>query len=153
MITRTLLSALLVLLCASALAAGDTAVTYGKQIAPLMKKQCAICHSEGAPTLAEFDKDKDGWKKKGKGPHMDSYESLIVFVNGTDAGAFMRRLDDGKSTKDGKPGNMYVNLGGTDAERAANLALVKRWVGDGSWILRKRPEWTEAEVRAVKVAR
>jgi mono/diheme cytochrome c family protein len=153
MTTKTIPTALLVLISALVLAACDRAVTYEKQIAPLLKKQCAACHGEGAPALAEFDQDKDGWKKKGKGPRMDSYESLVVFVNGTDAGALMRRLDDGKNTKDGKPGNMYVNLGGTDAERAANLALIKRWVGDGSWILKKRPEWTEAEVRAVKAAR
>ena len=42
-----------------------------------------------------------------KGPKMDSYKNLIIMVNGTDSGALMRRLDDGKSAKDGKPGNMY----------------------------------------------
>ena len=34
-----------------------------------------------------------------------------------DAGALMRRLDNGKHTKDGKPGNMYVNLADDDRAR------------------------------------
>ena len=49
---------------------------------------------------------------------MDTYEDLMIFVNGKDAGALMRRLDDGKNTKDEKPGDMYKTLGGTDTERA-----------------------------------
>jgi hypothetical protein len=53
-----------------------------------------------------------------------------------DTGALMRRLDDGTSQHaGGKPGNMYLYLGSTDAERAAKLKLVKAWVGDGAWNL------------------
>jgi hypothetical protein len=151
---RPLLS-LVVLIIASApvVAADHKPVTYNADIAPLMKQRCLMCHSDGAPTLAEFDKDKEGWKKKGKGPRMDSYESLVVFVNGTDAGALMRRLDDGKKTKDGKPGNMNVHLGGDAAGRAGALARFKRWIGEATWLLKKRPEWTDAEIAAVKAAR
>lgn len=49
----------------------------------------------------------------------------------------MRRLDDGANTPDKKPGNMYEQLGATDAERKANLALIKAWVGEGAWNLQR----------------
>jgi hypothetical protein len=50
----------------------------------------------------------------------------------------MRRLDDGTSPySGGKPGNMYKSLGETDAERAANLAVLKAWVGEGGWNLNR----------------
>jgi hypothetical protein len=39
-------------------------------------------------------------------------------------------LDDGKNTKDGKPGNMYQYLGATEDERQKNLKLFKKWVGN-----------------------
>jgi hypothetical protein len=32
---------------------------------------------------------------------------------------------------------MYKNLGETDAERSANLTLLKAWVGDGAWNLNR----------------
>jgi hypothetical protein len=56
----------------------------------------------------------------------------------------MRRLDDGKNTKDGKPGNMYEFLGGTQEERQKNLALFKQWVG--LWTLKRLPELTREEI-------
>jgi hypothetical protein len=71
----------------------------------------------------------------------------MILVKGSDAGAFMRRLDDGKSTKDGKPGNMYVWLGGSDTERAQRLAVVKQWVGN--WSLKRRKDLTEAELQSI----
>jgi hypothetical protein len=58
-------------------------------------------------------------------------------VGWPDAGALMRRLDDGANTADKKPGNMYKQLGDTDAERAENLKLFKAWVGDGAWNLNR----------------
>jgi hypothetical protein len=39
---------------------------------------------------------------------MDSYRQLVNFVVWPNTGAVMRRLDDGKSAKDGKPGNCQV---------------------------------------------
>ena len=69
---------------------------------------------------------------------MDSYERFIAFIAWPDTGALMRRLDDGKSKEaGGKPGNMYQFLGVTDEERAANLKLVKDWVGEGAWNLNR----------------
>ena len=37
---------------------------------------------------------------------MDTYADLIFFVGWPDTGALMRRLDDGKTAADGKPGNV-----------------------------------------------
>lgn len=131
--------------------AGSGGVTYENSIKPLMAKRCLTCHGKESPTLEDFDKDKQGYAQKLKGPRMDTYESLIVFVNGKDAGALMRRLDDGTNTKDGKPGNMYVNLGDTDAERAERLKLFKAWVGQ--WTLKRSKELSDAERRAITVPR
>jgi hypothetical protein len=72
----------------------------------------------------------------------------MVVVKGSDAGALMRRLDDGKNTKDGKPGNMYTYLGSTDAQRSANLETFKKWVG--SWSLKRRKELGTEELDAIK---
>lgn len=144
--------AIAILVAATASAAdGERRVTYENTIEELMEQRCLACHGKAAPTLEEFDKDKQGYKQKLKGPRMDSYDALVVLVNGKDAGALMRRLDDGANTKDKKPGNMYVNLGATDAERAANLKLFKAWVG--SWNLKRSAELSDAERQAITAPR
>ena len=129
--------------------AGKQSVTYENTIKNIVAQRCLVCHGAGAPSLEDFDKDKEGWKKKSKGPRMDSYANLVVFVKGSDAGALMRRLDDGRNTKDGKPGNMYAWLGDTDAERAQRLESFRQWVGN--WTLKRRKELTEGELRAIAV--
>ena len=68
---------------------------------------------------------------------MVSYQDVHDYVIWPATGALMRRLDDGKSGANGKPGNMYENLGDTDAERAANLAKIKAWLGEGTWNLNR----------------
>ena len=130
-------------------AAAAQSVTYENTVKKLVAERCAGCHSsaKGAPSMAEFQKDKAGWTKKFKGPKMDDYDSVIVMVKGSDAGALMRRLDDGKNTKDGKPGNMYNYLGKDDRERAERLQKVKQWVG--SWSLKRRNELSEDELKAI----
>jgi len=60
----------------------------------------------------------------------------------------MRRLDDGKNTKNGKPGNMYESLGGTEPERAANLKVIKDWVG--GWTLKRKKDISADELKAIK---
>ncbi len=80
---------------------------------------------------------------------MDSYTYMISFVGWPDTGAIMRRLDDGKNTKDGSPGNMYKNLGDTDEERQKNLSIFKEWVGN--WILKKWPDISKEEMNGIKV--
>lgn len=140
-----------VLLSTAAIAADTSPVTYEKTIRPFMAGRCFACHGPGSPSHVEFDKDMEGFKKQSKGPRMISYEDLMVFVNGADAGALMRRLDDGKNTKDGKPGNMHANLGVTAAERTAALAMFKQWTG--VWSLKRSNLWSPAERQAVKAAR
>jgi hypothetical protein len=126
-------------------------VSYDNGVRQLIAKRCAPCHGSSSPTMAQFDADKQRYKDKKLGPRYDSYENLMVVVNGSDTGALMRRLDDGTNTKDGKPGNMYEHLGADDAERAAGLALVKRWIG--GWTLKRSAEISEAERTAILAPR
>ncbi len=60
---------------------------------------------------------------------MATYNDLIAFIGWPDTGAIMRRLDDSKSSKNVKPGNMYKRIGETNAECQKNLAVFKAWVG------------------------
>ncbi len=126
-------------------------VTYENTIRALVDKRCSECHGNDAPSMEEFKKDQEGYKAKKLGPRMDTYEHLMVMVNGSDAGALMRRLDDGTNTKDNKPGNMHKHLGSDDAQRAGNLALFKSWVG--SWNLKRAKELSEEEKKAVLAPR
>jgi hypothetical protein len=121
-------------------------VTYRTDVAPMLKKYCAECHAEaaGSPSMAEFNLDQDKYAKKDKvGPRSDTYEHLLQLVNGKSTGAFMRRLDDGTSPyAGGKPGNMYKYLcekenTNNNAECAANLKVLKAWVGEGGWNLNR----------------
>ena len=126
------------LACASlALPALAADVTYRNEIRPLIKAQCAECHGEDAPTLADFLLDQEKFKKAKQGPRTNSYADLLQLVGWPDPGALMRRLDDGSNSADKKPGNMYKHLGETDAERAANFKLIKAWVGDDAWNLNR----------------
>lgn len=133
LVTATLFAAMI----APAMAQED--VSYRKDIEPLMKKYCNECHAApDAPSYAEFKLDEEKWKKEKVGARLDTYEHLVVLVAYPGTGAFMRRLDDGASAfSGGKPGNMHKYLGETDAERKANLAIIKAWVGDGGWNLNR----------------
>jgi hypothetical protein len=112
-------------------------VTYRNDIKPLVKAQCDECHGATAPTLAEFLLDQEKFKKEKTGPRTDNYADLLQLIGWPDSGALMRRLDDGSSTPDKKPGNMYKYLGETEAERAKNLVLFKAWIGEGGWNLNR----------------
>lgn len=138
-----------VLLFGSAAHADD--VTYREDIRPLWEKQCMACHGASSPTLAEFDDNKDTYKKLMRGPRMDSYASLVTFVGWPDSGALMRRLDDGTHTADGKPGNMYRYLGDTEEARQTNLALFKAWVGEGGWVLKRFKDLSREELGRMTV--
>lgn len=127
---------------------GDKPITYNNTIKQIMADRCMKCHGPDAPLIADFDKNKEKFKEQDIGPRMDTHANVMTFINGSDAGALMRRLDDGKNTKDGKPGNMYVKLSADDAERAARLELFKKWIGP--WNLKKRPDWTAEDLAAVK---
>ena len=146
---KTLLLSIAASVAAYGGSAGADGVTYENTVKKIFAERCANCHftAKGAPTMEEFQKDKAGYAKKFKGPKMDDYGSVMVMVNGTDAGALMRRLDDGSNTKDGKPGNMYNYLGKDAGERTERLTKVKQWVGH--WSLKRRTELSEDELRTI----
>jgi len=135
-------SRLLPFIVASAftVAAQAADVTYRADIQPLLKSRCADCHGDESPSLADYLQDQKKYKKEKVGPRIGTYGELIQLIGWPDAGAFMRRLDDGSNTPDKKPGNMYKQLGSTDAERATNLKLLKAWVGEEAWNLNR---WTQ----------
>jgi hypothetical protein len=134
-------------------------VTYRADVEPMLKKLCNDCHAApDAPSMAEFKLDEEKYKKAKVGPRTDTYEHLLQLINGKSTGAFMRRLDDGTNPlAGGKPGNMYKYLGETDAERAANLKMLKDWVGEGGWNLNRMaargdvPALTKEQMDKVKV--
>lgn len=141
-------AALLAVVASTAAYAGE--VTYTGQIKQLFAAECAGCHGSNSPEYPAFKQEKEKWVAQGRGPKMDSYAHLVYFTAWPDTGALMRRLDDGKNAKDGKPGNMYQHLGNTDEERQKNLRLFREWVGN--WVLKKWPEITKEEMNGIKVA-
>ena len=124
-------------------------ITYRKHIKPLFNAKCTGCHGADSPEHPEFKEDQKKYEEMSKGPRMDTYTYMIFFVGWPDTGALMRRLDDGKNTKDGKPGNMYQYLGATEEERQKNLSLFKGWVGN--WTLKRWSEVTKEELNGIKV--
>jgi len=143
------LVALFVVVSAANSRAGD--VTWSGTIKGLVEARCAGCHgAEAAPEYQAFKKDKETWLAKGQGMRMDTYSHLIFYTAWPDTGALMRRLDDGRNSKDGKPGNMYQYLGATEEERQKNLALFKGWVGN--WVLKKWPEIAKDELNGIRVS-
>lgn len=139
------------LLCISmSLPAIAQQVTYRQDIRPLWNAKCAACHGASAPDLGEFEENKEKYKALSQGPRMATYADMLFFIAWPDSGAVMRRLDDGKHTKDGKPGNMYATLGATEVERQKNLALFKAWIGQEAWVLKKQDTITKEELTRIK---
>ncbi len=124
-------------------------ISYTANIKSIFDQKCIQCHGADAPEYKEFKKDKKKYIGLNKGPRMDSYTYLLYFVGWPDTGALMRRLDDGNNTKNGKPGNMYVNLGDTEAERQGNLEIFKKWVGN--WSLNRWSVAKKEEIEGMKV--
>lgn len=112
-------------------------VTYRNDVKPFLNVSCGECHGDSSPALAEFKLDSESYKKEKQGPRFNTYESLLQIIAYPDSGAFMRRLDDGTMSADRKPGNMHKHLGETESERAANLTMLKAWVGAGAWNLNR----------------
>lgn len=141
---------LFTLLYGSIVSAAADEITYTGQIANLVEAKCAGCHGiNAAPEYHAFKKEKDKWLAKGQGMRMNSYSHLVFFTAWPDTGALMRRLDDGKSGKEGKPGNMYRHLGSSEEERQKNLALFKGWVGH--WSLKRWNEISKDELSGITV--
>lgn len=130
--------------------ASSEEITYRKHIMPLFESKCVVCHgSEAAPEYYAFKEDQNKWTAQGKGMRMDTYSHLIFYTAWPDTGALMRRLNDGRGVKDGKPGNMYQYLGGTEEERQQNLKLFKEWVGN--WTLKRWKEIKKEDIDGIKV--
>ena len=124
--------------------------TWSDSIKEIVEKHCIACHGpESAAEYPLFKKDKEKWLSKGQGMKMDSYSHLVSFVGWPNTGAMMRRLDDGKASKEGKPGNMYQHLGASEKERQQNLNLFKAWIGN--WSLKRLPETTKEDLNGIKV--
>jgi cytochrome c5 len=124
--------------------------TYRDSVGKLFDEKCAVCHGKNAaPGYQAFKQEKEKWLASGQGMRMDSYSLLIGHVGWPETGALMRRLDDGANTKDKKPGNMYRYLGADEAERKANLAIFKEWVGN--WTLKRWNEISKEELSGIKV--
>jgi len=107
-------------------------VTYEKDIKKVVEVWCLDCHGSDAPTMEEYVKDREKYHELGKYPRVDTYEYLMVFINGEHIGALTKRLDDGKAREDHAQGSMYVYLGNTEDLRQANLKLFKDWIGN--WV-------------------
>lgn len=123
-------------------------VTWLKDIKPFFDKNCLGCHGKDSPEHDEFAKDKKGYTDKSIGMRMDTYSHLVTYVGWPYTGALIRRLDDGTSRTDKKPGNMHEHLGANETERKANLALFKAWVG--SWNVKRWSDITKEELSAIK---
>lgn len=106
--------------------------TWRTGIAQIVQTRCAGCHDATAKEYTDWNL---GDKKDA--PRMDTYQAFMTFVVWPATGAIMRRLDDGTGAAGGKVGNMYVHLGDSDQERAANLAKIKGWLGEGAWNLNR----------------
>jgi hypothetical protein len=123
---------------------------YRKDVRPLWQAKCSACHGADAPYVGDFKAEKEKFTAAMKGPRMDTYADLLYFVTWPDTGALMRRLDNGKNASDGKAGNMYQYLGGTDADREKNLAVFKAWVGEDAWTLKRRDAISKDELMKIK---
>ena len=137
--SKTLWSAISLIgfiLLASVSSAED--VSYRTHIKQIFDAKCLGCHGSSTPEYEQFRVEKDKWLKQGLGMRMDSFRQLTNFVVWPNTGALMRRLDDGKNTKDGKPGNMYQYLGDTEEERQKNFSVFKGWIS--LWTLKRLAE-------------
>ena len=69
-----------------------------------------------------------------KGPKMDTYKNLMVFVNGDDAGALMRSLMTVRAQRTANPA-ICTSISALQMPRRPNLETFKKWVG--SWNLKR----------------
>lgn len=147
------LAALALGLAATSAAAEDP--TWRNAIGPMIQEKCAECHGPATPTYQEWRLLPDEQRAK-VGPRMDNYTYFMAYVIWPATGAQQRRLDDGTNRSNGEPGNMYRYLGANDEERAANLALLKAWMGEDAWHLNRwgerdgTPGVTKEQLEAIK---
>lgn len=130
--TRFFAVAVISVVCGLATFAGAEELTWRTGIGQIVQSRCAGCHGASSKEFSDWNL---GEKKDA--PRMDTYPAFMTFVVWPATGAIMRRLDDGKGSAAGKAGNMYGHLGESEDERAANLAKIKSWLGDGAWNLNR----------------
>ena len=123
-------------LCGLSASVAAQDLTWRKDIQPIIKENCALCHGASSPVYEDWELDRKNFEAKKVGPRLEGYTDFMRHVVWPATGSVMRRLDDGKNAG-GKPGNMYQFLGGSDEERAKNLKMVKDWLGDGAWNLNR----------------
>jgi len=145
---KILMSGIAVMALIWAVQVQATELTWQKDIKPLFDKKCVGCHGAHNPEHDEFSRNKKENTEKSIGMRMDTYSHLITYVGWPYTGALIRRLDDGTSREDKKPGNMYQFLGNTEEECQANLSLFKTWVG--SWNVKRWKEISKDELNAIK---
>jgi hypothetical protein len=114
---------------------GAQELTWRNDIRPMIAAKCDGCHGANQPGFEEWNVRRV--KDKSLAPRLDTYAYFMNHVVWPETGAIMRRLDDGKGSPGGKPGNMYAFLGADDAERASNLKKLKTWLGEGAWNLNR----------------
>lgn len=147
---RIVYAAIFILTLGFSSSSASEEITYRKHIKPVFDARCIACHGpDAAPEYEAFKEEKEKWLSRGKGMRMDTYSHIIFYTAWQDTGSLMRRLDDGKNTKDGKPGNMYQYLGATEGERQKNLKLFKEWVG--AWTLKRWQEISKEDLNGIKV--
>jgi hypothetical protein len=138
--------ALLAFIASPALAAERT---WRNDVQPIVKAKCVSCHNSDDPEYNDWRLLSEE-KQKAVGPRMDSYPHFMSYVVWPATGAIMRRLDNVK------PGNMYEYLGDNEAERAANLTIIKEWLGEGAWNLNRwkvrgdEPGITKEQLESIK---
>jgi len=130
--TRILVISVVVVVCGFTRLAVAEELTWRTGIAQIVQARCAGCHGAAAKEYSDWNL---GDKKDA--PRMDTYPAFMTFVVWPATGAIMRRLDDGTGAAGDKAGNMYIHLGDSDQERAANLAKLKGWLGEGAWAMNR----------------
>ncbi|MDO5648807.1 hypothetical protein [Paracoccus sp. (in: a-proteobacteria)] len=116
-------------------------LTWRDDIEPMIRTQCATCHSADKPNYREWRLLGDDERRK-VASRMDDYTHFMEYVIWPATGAQQRRLDDGTNRADGQPGNMYMYLGRDEEQRQANLQMLKDWLGEGAWNLNR---WGERD--------
>lgn len=128
---------------------GGSEMTYTKDIKKIFKNKCSKCHGSQSPEHMEFMRDMNTYKKKKKGPRMDTHAHMVSFIIWPDTGSLMRALDDGKNTTDGRAGRMYQHLGKSETERQKNLQIFREWVGN--WTLKEWADIKKEEIDRMKL--
>lgn len=106
---------------------------YGNQLQGLaLADQYRCCHQRMVAILAKGNRKL---LELGN-PTITFFVSIVKIIINIDGllvgGAVMRRLNDGKGSKDGKEGNMYQYLGSDEQERQSNRRCSRTGLATGT---------------------